>query len=81
MLPAWIVTLESTKPVEAALDDERLTTTLPKGALAGEPVTSCNCTIMAGYDFPSAGRVDGNPYTAILKGTGLTVVIGASAVA
>ena len=72
--PSGIVIDELTVPT--FVFEEKRSTCIPSlGALAGIPLESCNWTIIASYEFPSAGSIDGNPYTASAEGIGQMVVI------
>jgi hypothetical protein len=57
--PCGMTTVGVTDAV--ALLELKSDTTTSLGALAGEPVISCSCTITAAYVPPSAGRTVGKP--------------------
>ncbi len=61
-------------------EQDNVTCTPSLGAFAGFPLESCNWTIILSYEPPSAGRVDGKPYTANVEGIGEIVVIDACTV-
>ena len=78
--PPGIVTDGVTVPT-LVLEQMSVTCTPPSGACAGKPLESCSRTIIEAYEPPSAGNVDGNPYTANAEGIGPMVVIDACTVA
>ena len=73
VLPPAIETEVSTVPT-AVFEQDKVTDKPSSGARAGEPAESWSCTIIAGYDAPSAGMTGGNGYTASVEGTGPMVV-------
>ena len=50
----------------ASSEENRVTSTPPRGAFAGELLESCSWTTSASYGVPSAGRTGGKPYKANL---------------
>ena len=73
VLPSWRVKLLCIVPT-VTLEHVRLTVNPPIGALAGFPLESWSCTIIAGYALPSEGIVGGKAETASVEGMGPIVL-------